>query len=66
MAVKDGAGQPIGTISRVGTSGGTPAAEVTVDGKPAVVALADLTLAPSGNEAISKRSKAELKAQGSR
>jgi hypothetical protein len=63
MPVKDGAGQTVGTIKRVGqTSTGTPAAELTVDGKPIVLALADLTLAPTGKEAISKRSKSELKA----
>jgi hypothetical protein len=63
MPVKDSAGQEVGTIKRVGqTSTGTPAAELTVDGKPIVLALADLSLAPTGKEAISKRSKAELKA----
>ena len=64
MPVKDSAGAAVGTIKRVGqTPSGTPAAEVTVNGKPIVLALADLTLAPTKDHAISTKSKAELEAQ---
>ena len=64
MPVKDSSGKAVGTIKRVGqTASGTPAAELTVDGKPIVLALADLTLAPTKDHAISNRSKAELQAQ---
>jgi hypothetical protein len=64
MPVKDSSGQAIGTIKRVGqTPSGTPAAEVTVDGKPIVLALADLALAPTKDQAIINKSKAEIEAQ---
>jgi hypothetical protein len=63
MPVKDSSGKAVGTIKRVGqTSSGTPAAEVTVDGKPIVLALADLTLAPTKDHAITSKSKAEIEA----
>ena len=64
MPVKDSSGKAVGTIKRVGqTPQGVAAAEVTVDGKPIVLALADLTLAPTKDHAISNKSKAELQAQ---
>jgi hypothetical protein len=64
MPVKDSSGKAVGTIKRVGqTASGTPAAEVTVDGKPIVLALADLTLAPTKDQAIINKSKAEIEAQ---
>jgi hypothetical protein len=64
MPVKDSSGAAVGTIKRVGqTPTGTPAAEVTVDGKPIVLALADLTLAPTKDHAITSKSKAEIQAQ---
>jgi hypothetical protein len=63
MPVKDSSGQAVGTIKRVGqTATGTPAAELTVDGKPIVLALADLTLAPTKDHAITNKSKAEIQA----
>jgi len=64
MPVKDSSGAAVGTIKRVGqTPTGVAAAEVTVNGKPIVLALADLTLAPTKDHAISTKSKAELEAQ---
>ena len=63
MPVKDSSGKAVGTIKRVGqTPNGVAAAEVTVDGKPIVLALADLTLAPTKDHAISTKSKAEIQA----
>ena len=64
MPVKDSSGAAVGTIKRVGqTPNGVAAVEVTVKGKPIVLALADLTLAPTKDHAISNKSKAELEAQ---
>ena len=63
MSVKDSSGKAVGTIKRVGqTPNGVAAAEVTVDGKPIVLALADLTLSPTKDQAISSKSKAEIQA----
>jgi hypothetical protein len=63
MPVKDSSGAAVGTIKRVGqTPSGVAAAEVTVDGKPIVLALADMTLAPTKDHAITNKSKAEIQA----
>ncbi len=63
MPVKDSSGAAVGTIKRVGqTPSGVAAAEVTVDGKPIVLALADMTLAPTKDHAITNKSKAEIEA----
>jgi hypothetical protein len=63
MPVKDSSGAAVGTIKRVGqTPNGVAAAEVTVDGKPIVLALADMTLSPTKDQAITTKSKAEIQA----
>ena len=64
MTVKDPSGEEIGKINRVGhTPSGVPAAEVNVDGKPVVMALAALTLTPARDQAISSVTKAQVQAQ---
>ena len=63
MVVKDSAGATVGKIARVGkTAEGTAAVEVNVDGKTVNLAASTLTLSPSGTEAVSSMTKAEIKA----
>jgi hypothetical protein len=63
MSVTDNAGEAVGTIARIGkTADGTPAAELTVDGKTLPISLAALSLAPSGDHAVVAASKAQVQA----
>jgi hypothetical protein len=63
MSVTDSSGAPVGTISRIGkTADGTPAAELNVEGKTLPIALAALTLAPSGDHAVVAATKAQVEA----
>lgn len=60
MTVKDSAGVTVGKISKVGRSGGAPAALVEVDGKTVVVMGS--TLKVSGDTATSTQTKEQIKA----
>ena len=60
MTVKDSSGATVGKITRVGQSGGAPAALVDVDGK--TVILLGSTLRVSGNSATSTQTKDEIAA----
>jgi len=63
MSVTDNAGAAVGTIARIGkTADGTPAAELSVDGKTLPISLAALSLAPSGDHAVVAASKAQVQA----
>jgi hypothetical protein len=63
MSVTDSAGAAVGTIARIGkTADGTPAAELSVDGKTLPISLAALSLAPSGDHAVVAASKAQVEA----
>jgi hypothetical protein len=63
MPVTDSSGAAVGAISRIGrTADGTPAAELAVEGKTLPIALAALTLAPSGDHAVVAASKAQVEA----
>ena len=60
MTVKDNAGVTVGKITRIGQSGGAPAALVDVDGKTVVVMGS--TLQVSGGSATSNQTRDEIKA----
>lgn len=63
MAVKDGQGAAIGSIARViRTPDGATTFSVTVDGRNVNLPGSTLTLSPSGAEAISSLSKAQITA----
>jgi hypothetical protein len=63
MTVKDSAGATIGRIVRVGkASDGTATVAVNVDGKTINVAASTLSPGSAGNEVVSSKTKAELKA----
>ncbi|HTK35609.1 MAG TPA: hypothetical protein VL358_10045 [Caulobacteraceae bacterium] len=63
MSVTDNTGAAVGTIARIGkTADGTPAAELSVDGKTLPISLAALSLAPSGDHAVVAASKAQVEA----
>ena len=63
MPVQDPSGQTVGVISRVGkTAEGVPAAELNVDGKPITIALANLSLAPTRDHAVTSATKAQVQA----
>jgi hypothetical protein len=61
MVVKDTAGAMVGTISQVGqTPDGKPAAMLNVDGQPIAILASNLTVDPSGAQAVSTYTKAQL------
>jgi hypothetical protein len=60
MTIKDSSGAAVGKITRVGQSGGAPAALVDVDGKTVVVLGS--TLSASGDSATSTQTKEEIEA----
>jgi hypothetical protein len=60
MTIKDSSGAAVGKITKVGQSGGAPAALVDVDGKTVVVLGS--TLSVSGNSATSTQTKEEIEA----
>ena len=61
MVVKDSEGATLGRIARLGkTSDGAEAAEVNVDGAMINIATASLSLSPSGKEAVSSKTKADI------
>ena len=63
MVIKDSAGATVGRIARVGkTSDGTAAVGVNIDGKMVDLATSTLSLSPSGTQAVSSMTKAEMKA----
>jgi|RhiMetdeSRZDD1v2_1073273.scaffolds.fasta_scaffold2760476_1 hypothetical protein len=63
MVVKDSAGVTLGKISKLGKApDGTEAAAVNVGGQTINLALSTLTVSPSGKEAVSSQTKAEIQA----
>ena len=63
LPVKDASGAAIGTIARViKTPDGATTYSVTIDGRNVNLAGSKLTLSPSGAEAISSMTKAEIAA----
>jgi len=63
MPVKDASGAPVGTISKLGkTADGAAAVMVNVDGKDIGLLASNLTVDPSGAQAVSSVTKAQLTA----
>jgi len=63
MVVKDSAGFTVGTIARVRKAAdGTASVSIAVDGKMVNLPGASLSLSPSGKQAVSSMTKAEIKA----
>jgi hypothetical protein len=61
MVVKDSTGVTVGTISRVGkTADGSAAVMINVDGKDVGLLAANLTVDPTGAQAVSNVTKAQL------
>ena len=61
MVVKDSAGVTLGRISKIGkTADGTEAVALNVDGQTLNLAIASLSLSPSGDQAVSNMSKDQI------
>lgn len=63
MVVKDSAGMTIGTIMRMGKGAdGAPTVSLNVDGRVVTLAASTLTVSPTGRQAVSSMTKAQVKA----